>query len=64
MKISRRNFLAVAGAAAAAMTGGGGGGETSAKTVTNSLGGQVGGGTNPLATKAAERAMNINDPNK
>lgn len=53
-----------AGAAAAAMTGGGGGGETSAKTVTNSLGGQVGGGTNPLATKAAERAMNINDPNK
>ena len=45
-------------------TGGGGGGEASAKTVTNSLGGQVGGGTNPLATKAAERAMNINNPNK
>lgn len=46
------------------MTGGGGGGEAGAKTVTNSLGGQVGGGTNPLATKAAERAMNINNPNK
>ena len=58
------NLSEQAGAAAAAMTGGGGGGETSAKTVTNSLGGQVGGGTNPLATKAAERAMNINDPNK
>ena len=58
------NLSEQAGAAAAAMTGGGGGGEASAKTVTNSLGGQVGGGTNPLATKAAERAMNINDPNK
>ena len=58
------NLSEQAGAAAAAMTGGGGGGETSAKTVTNSLGGQVGGGTNPLATKAAERAMNINNPNK
>ena len=58
------NLSEQAGAAAAAMTGGGGGGETSAKTVTNSLGGQVGGGTNPLATKAAGRAMNINDPNK
>ena len=58
------NLSEQAGAAAAAMTGGGGGGEASAKTVTNSLGGQVGGGTNPLATKAAERAMNINNPNK
>ena len=58
------NLSEQAGAAAAAMTGGGGGGETGAKTVTNSLGGQVGGGTNPLATKAAERAMNINNPNK
>ena len=58
------NLSEQAGAAAAAMTGGGGGGETSAKTVTNSLGGRVGGGTNPLATKAAERAMNINNPNK
>ena len=58
------NLSEQAGAAAAAMTGGGGGGKTSAKTVTNSLGGQVGGGTNPLATKAAERAMNINNPNK
>ena len=58
------NLSEQAGAAAAAMTGGGGGGEAGAKTVTNSLGGQVGGGTNPLATKAAERAMNINNPNK
>ena len=58
------NLSEQAGAAAAAMTGEGGGGESSAKTVTNSLGGQVGGGTNPLATKAAERAMNVNDPNK
>ena len=58
------NLSEQAGAAAAAMTGGGGGGEASAKTMTNSLGGQVGGGTNPLATKAAERAMNINNPNK
>ena len=59
------NLSEQAGAAAAAMTGGGGGGgSASAKTVTNSLGGQVGGGTNPLATKAAERAMNVNDPNK
>ena len=58
------NLSEQAGAAAAAMTGGGGGGEAGAKTVTNSLGGQVGGRTNPLATKAAERAMNINNPNK
>ena len=58
------NLSEQAGAAAAAMTGGGGGGEASAKTVTNSLGGQVGGGTNPRAAKAAERAMNINNPNK
>ena len=56
------SFTAFARAGGA--SGGGGGGEASAKTVTNSLGGQVGGGTNPLATKAAERAMNINNPNK
>ena len=38
------NLSEQAGAAAAAMTGGGGGGETGAKTVTNSLGGQVAAG--------------------
>ena len=60
------NMSAMAGAAAqaAGTTGGGSGGQTTAKTATNGLGAVVGGGGNSLATKAAQRAMNVNNPNK
>ena len=43
---------------------GGSGGQTTAKTATNGLGAVVGGGGNSLATQAAKRAMNVNNPNK
>ena len=60
------NMSAMAGAAAqaAGTTGGSSGGQTTAKTATNGLGAVVGGGGNSLATKAAQRAMNVNNPNK
>ena len=60
------NMSAMAGAAAqaAGTTGGGSGGQTTAKTATNGLGAVVGGGGNSLATQAAKRAMNVNNPNK
>ena len=60
------NMSAMAGAAAQAAetTGGGSGGQTTAKTATNGLGAVVGGGGNSLATQAAQRAMNVNNPNK
>lgn len=57
------NMSAMAGAAAQA-AGTTGGGQTTAKTATNGLGAVVGGGGNSLATKAAQRAMNVNNPNK
>ena len=50
--------------AMAGTTGGGSGGQTTAKTATNGLGAVVGGGGNSLATQAAQRAMNVNNPNK
>ena len=60
------NMSAMAGAAAqaAGTTGGSSGGQTTAKTATNGLGAVVGGGGNSLATQAAKRAMNVNNPNK
>ena len=60
------NMSAMAGAAAqaAGTTGGGSDGQTTAKTATNGLGAVVGGGGNSLATQAAKRAMNVNNPNK
>ena len=59
------NMSAMAGAAAqAAGSGGEGGGETAAKTSTNGLGAAVGGADNSLSTKAARRAMNVNNPNR
>ena len=60
------NMSAMAGAAAqaAGTTGGGSGGQTTAKTATNGLGAVVGSGGNSLATQAAQRAMNVNNPNK
>ena len=60
------NMSAMAGAAAqaAGTTGGGSGRQTTAKTATNGLGAVVGGGGNSLATQAAQRAMNVNNPNK
>lgn len=60
------NMSAMAGAAAqaAGTTGGGSGGQTTEKTATNGLGAVVGGGGNSLATQAAKRAMNVNNPNK
>ncbi len=60
------NMSAMAGAAAqaAGTTGSGSGGQTTAKTATNGLGAVVGGGGNSLATQAAKRAMNVNNPNK
>jgi hypothetical protein len=39
-------------------------GKADKKSTTNSLGGSIGGGTNSQATAAAERAMNVNNPNK
>ena len=61
------NVSAAAGAAAqaAGSTGGGGGGSTSVKSTTNSLGDVVGqSGSNSMATQAAQRAMDVNNPNK
>ena len=60
------NMSAMAGAAAqaAGTTGGSSGRQTTAKTATNGLGAVVGGGGNSLATQAAQRAMNVNNPNK
>ena len=61
------NVSAAAGAAAqaAGSTGGGGGGGTSVKSTTNSLGDVVGqSGSNSMATQAAQRAMDANNPNK
>ena len=61
------NVSAAAGAAAQAVgsTGGGGGGGTSVKSTTNSLGDVVGqSGSNSMATQAAQRAMDVNNPNK
>ena len=60
------NTSEAAGAAAqaAANAGGGGGGTATDKTATNGLGAAVGDGTNSLANQAAQRAMNVNDPNK
>ena len=61
------NVSAAAGAAAqaAGSTGGGGGGGTSVKSTTNSLGDVVGqSGSNSMATQAAQRAMDVNNPNK
>ena len=51
------------GAAGAAGTGGGG--TADAKSTTNSLGDVVGeSGSNSMATQAAKRAMDVNNPNK
>ena len=61
------NVSAAAGAAAqaAGSVGGSGGGGTSVKSTTNSLGDVVGqSGSNSMATQAAKRAMNVNNPNK
>ena len=55
---------AAAAGQAAGAAGSGAAGTAAAKTVTNSLGGTVGAGGNSLATQAAQRAMNANDPNK
>lgn len=60
------NMAQQAGAAAQAAAGSGGGAAraASARSVTNSLGGAVGGGTSHQATAAAQRAMNVNNPNR
>ena len=60
------NLSAMAGAAAqqAGSAGGGSGGTSAGLSVTNSLGAQVGRGGNSLATQAARRAMDVNNPNK
>ena len=60
------NLSAMAGAAAqqAGSAGGGNGGTSEGLSVTNGLGAQVGSGGNSLATQAARRAMNVNNPNK
>ena len=60
------NLSAMAGAAAqqAGSAGGGSGGTSAGLSVTNSLGAQVGSGGNSLATQAARRAMDVNNPNK
>ena len=60
------NMSAAAGAAAqaAGSTGGGSGGTTDEKTTTNSLGAAVGEADSSLATQAARRAMNVNNPNR
>ena len=60
------NLSAMAGAAAqqAGSAGGGSGGTSEGLSVTNGLGAQVGSGGNSLATQAARRAMNVNNPNK
>ena len=60
------NLSAMAGAAAqqAGSAGGGSGGTSEGLSVTNGLGAQVGRGGNSLATQAARRAMDVNNPNK
>ena len=60
------NLSAMAGAAAqqAGSVGGGSGGTSEGLSVTNGLGAQVGSGGNSLATQAARRAMDVNNPNK
>ena len=60
------NMSAAAGAAAqaAGASGGGSGGTSEGLSATNGLGAQVGSGGNSLATQAAKRAMNVNNPNK
>ena len=60
------NLSAMAGAAAqqAGSAGGGSGGTSAGLSVTNGLGAQVGRGGNSLATQAARRAMDVNNPNK
>ena len=61
------NVSAAASAAgqAAGAAGTGGGGTADAKSTTNSLGDVVGeSGSNSMATKAAKRAMDVNNPNK
>ena len=60
------NLSAMAGAAAqqAGSAGGGSGGTSESLGVTNGLGAQVGSGGNSLATQAARRAMDVNNPNK
>ena len=60
------NLSAMAGAAAqqAGSAGGGSGGTSEGLSVTNGLGAQVGSGGNSLATQAARRAMDVNNPNK
>ena len=60
------NMAAMAGAAAqqAGSAGGGGGGTSEGLSAVNGLGAAVGSGGNSLATQAAKRAMNVNNPNK
>ena len=61
------NVSAAASAAgqAAGAAGTGGGGTADAKSTTNRLGDVVGeSGSNSMATKAAKRAMDVNNPNK
>ena len=60
------NLSAMAGVAAqqAGSAGGGSGGTSAGLSVTNGLGAQVGRGGNSLATQAARRAMDVNNPNK
>ena len=60
------NLSAMAGAAAqqAGSAGGGSGGTSEGLSATNGLGAQVGSGGNSLATQAAKRAMDVNNPNK
>jgi hypothetical protein len=60
------NLSAMAGAAAqqAGSAGGGSGGTSEGLSITNGLGAQVGSGGNSLATQAARRAMDVNNPNK
>lgn len=55
---------AASAAGAAGSSGRQGGGEAEAKSTLNSLGSVVGDGTNSLATAAAKRAMNVNNPNR
>lgn len=60
------NMAAMAGAAAqqAGSSGGGGGGTSEGLSAVNGLGAAVGSGGNSLATQAAKRAMDVNNPNK
>ena len=61
------NVSAAAGAAAQAAAGGqaAGGSADNVKSTLNGLGGVVGqSGSNSMATQAAKRAMDVNNPNK